>query len=157
MFGINFKFSTFFGFYIQFFKTSLFPSFSHFFQIFSNYKYTLAHFQQTNFSKKLDKLFPKFHAYSTTKKKYKIKKRPKRALTKNVYKNLKKKTFFFLGTSSNFEIFLKKICTMPLHEALLYSLGGIWFVFLNNHFQFLNNISRILTHFFTHTYFHKYF
>ena len=36
-------------------------------------------------------------------------------------------------------------------------LGGVWFVFLNNHFQFLNNISRILMHFFTHTYFHKYF
>ena len=36
-------------------------------------------------------------------------------------------------------------------------LGGVWFVFSNNHFQFLNNISRISTHFFTHTYFHKYF
>ena len=27
---------------------------------------------------------------------------------------------------------------------------GVWFVFSNNHFQFLNNISRIFTHFFTH-------
>ena len=35
--------------------------------------------------------------------------------------------------------------------------GGVWFVFLNNYFQFLNNISRISTHFFTHTYFHKCF
>ena len=35
--------------------------------------------------------------------------------------------------------------------------GGVWFVFSNNHFQFLNNISSISTHFFTHTYFHKYF
>ena len=36
-------------------------------------------------------------------------------------------------------------------------IGGVWFVYLNNHFQFLNNISCISTHFFTHTYFHKYF
>ena len=34
---------------------------------------------------------------------------------------------------------------------------GVWFVFSNNHFQFLNNISRISIHFFTHMYFHKYF
>ena len=34
---------------------------------------------------------------------------------------------------------------------------GVWFVFSNNYFQFLNNISRISTHFFTHTYFHKCF
>ena len=39
----------------------------------------------------------------------------------------------------------------------LRDLGGVWFVFSNNHFQFLNNISSILTHFFTHTYFHKNF
>ena len=37
------------------------------------------------------------------------------------------------------------------------SIWGVWFVILNNHFRFLNNISRISTHFFTHTYFHKYF
>ena len=44
------------------------------------------------------------------------------------------------------------------------SLGGVWFVFLNNYFQFLNNyfqflnnISRISMYFFTHTYFYKYF
>ena len=30
--------------------------------------------------------------------------------------------FNFLEASSNFEIFLKKICTMPLQEALLYGL-----------------------------------
>ena len=35
--------------------------------------------------------------------------------------------------------------------------GGVWLVFSNNYFQFLNNILRILTHFFTHTYFHKCF
>ena len=35
--------------------------------------------------------------------------------------------------------------------------GGVWFVFSNNYFQFLNNISRISMHFFTHTYFHKCF
>ena len=35
--------------------------------------------------------------------------------------------------------------------------GGVWFVFSNNYFQFLNNISRISTHFFTHTYFQKCF
>ena len=33
----------------------------------------------------------------------------------------------------------------------------VWFVILNNYFQFLNNILHISTHFFTHTYFHKYF
>ena len=30
---------------------------------------------------------------------------------------------------------------------------GVWFVFSNNNFQFLNNITRIFTHFF-HTFFH---
>ena len=35
--------------------------------------------------------------------------------------------------------------------------GGVWFVFLNNNFQFLNNILRIFIHFFTHTYFYKCF
>ena len=34
---------------------------------------------------------------------------------------------------------------------------GVWFVFLNNHFQFLNNILCISIHFFTHMYFHKCF
>ena len=34
---------------------------------------------------------------------------------------------------------------------------SIWFVFSNNNFQFLNNISRISIHFFTHAYFHKCF
>ena len=33
----------------------------------------------------------------------------------------------------------------------------IWFVFLNNYFQFLNNISYIFTHFFIYIYFYKYF
>ena len=35
--------------------------------------------------------------------------------------------------------------------------GGVWFVFSNNYFQFLNNIICISIYFFTHTYFHKYF
>ena len=30
-------------------------------------------------------------------------------------------------------------------------------MFSNNYFQFINNISRIFIHFFTHTYFYKYF
>ena len=33
------------------------------------------------------------------------------------------------------------------------SVWGVWFMFSNNHFQFLNNISRILIQFFTYTYF----
>ena len=36
-------------------------------------------------------------------------------------------------------------------------LGGVWWVFSNSSFQFLNNISHISIHFFTHTYFHKSF
>ena len=35
--------------------------------------------------------------------------------------------------------------------------GGVWFVFLNNHFQFLNSISCSFIHFFTNMYFHKCF
>ena len=35
--------------------------------------------------------------------------------------------------------------------------GGVWFVFSNNHFQFLNKIICMSIYFFTHTYFHKYF
>ena len=37
------------------------------------------------------------------------------------------------------------------------SLGGVWYMFSNNNFQFLNNITRIFTYFFIHTYFHKCF
>ena len=35
--------------------------------------------------------------------------------------------------------------------------GSVWFVFSNNNFQFLNNITHISTHFFTHTYLYTYF
>ena len=119
MFGIRFQFLTFFVFYVQLLKTSLFPTFF-FFQNFSKYKCTLVYFQQPNFSKKLDKLIPKFHAYSTIN--FFFFKRPKRALTKNVYNFFFFLIFNFLEASSNFEIFLKKICTMPLQEALLYGL-----------------------------------
>ena len=47
---------------------------------------------------------------------------------------------------------LTEICFMNLK-----SIGGVWFVFSNNNFQFLNNITRIFTHFFTYTYFHTCF
>ena len=43
------------------------------------------------------------------------------------------------------------------YDLRLGNLRGVWIVFLNNYFQFLNNITFIFTHFFTHTYFHKYF
>mgnify|MGYP007088690583 CR=1 FL=1 len=43
-----------FSFYVQFFKTSLFPIFSHFINFFSKYNYTLAYFQQKVLNKKLD-------------------------------------------------------------------------------------------------------
>ena len=49
-----------------------------------------------------------------------------------------------------------KVCN-NFYPFLYEYLGGVWFVILNNYFQFLNNISRISMHFFTHTYFHKYF
>ena len=35
--------------------------------------------------------------------------------------------------------------------------GGVWWVFSNNNFQFLNNISCIFTHFFTYMYLYKNF
>lgn len=47
------------SFYVQFSKILLFPLFFHFFKIFLGYKYTLAHFRQNIFSKKLDNLFLK--------------------------------------------------------------------------------------------------
>ena len=42
-----------------------------------------------------------------------------------------------------------------LGNKFLNHLGGVWFVFSNNHFQSSNNISRISIHFFTNTYFHN--
>ena len=54
-------------------------------------------------------------------------------------------------------MYFKKIENMCLNTRTKQRLGGVWFVILNNYFQFLNNISRISMHFFTHTYFHKYF
>ena len=35
------------------------------------------------------------------------------------------------------------------------TLRAFWYMHLNNNFQFLNNITRIFIHFFTHTYFRK--
>ena len=48
------------------------------------------------------------------------------------------------------DLLVKNFC---IHECI----GGVWFVLLNNYFQFLNNILCILTYFFTHMYFHKRF
>jgi len=45
-----------FNFYVQLFKTLFFPLFLTF-SIFLKYKYTLIHFHQKVFSKKLDKLY----------------------------------------------------------------------------------------------------
>ena len=39
----------------------------------------------------------------------------------------------------------------------LQTIGGVWLVFLNNYFQFLNNILRISMHFLIYTYFYKCF
>jgi len=36
---------------------------------------------------------------------------------------------------------------------ILQNLGAFWYGSLSNIFQFLNNITRIFTYFFTHTYF----
>ena len=38
---------------------------------------------------------------------------------------------------------------------ILQNLRAIWYGSLSNTFQFLNNITCIFTHFFTHTYFQK--
>ena len=37
------------------------------------------------------------------------------------------------------------------------NLRGVWYMFSNNNFKFLNNVIYISTHFFIHTYFHKHF
>ena len=66
----------------------------------------------------------------------------------------KKKFWIFVPNSS------KVTCLIHVFKYLFLSfkhLGGVWFIFSNNNFQFLNNISRISMHFFTHTYFHKCF
>ena len=58
----------------------------------------------------------------------------------------------------NFKVFfLTEIKVQSFEKVKLLDAWGVWFVFLNNHFQFLNNISRISMHFFTHTDFYKYF
>ena len=64
-----------------------------------------------------------------------------------------------------FNISIKACLWHPTHLFCKYNifslsfkpLGGVWFVFSNNYFQFLNSISRISIHFFTHTYFQKCF
>ena len=66
-------------------------------------------------------------------------------------KEKKKKNLFSICNNVRFH---DKLFIPPPKKK---KLGGVWFVFSNNHFQFLNNISRISIHFFTHTYFHKCF
>ena len=66
----------------------------------------------------------------------------------------------YKGTSNIFSFFFKVmiLCFLKLKKKRKKRLwGGVWFVFSNHNFQFLNNISRIFIHFFTHTYFHKCF
>jgi len=51
--------------------------------------------------------------------------------------------------------FFKSIEKRKKKNRALDFLGGVWFVFSNNNFQFLNNIIHIFTHFFSifkHTY-----
>ena len=53
-----------------------------------------------------------------------------------------------------FLFFLENECWTVYEQRVL---GSVWFVFSNNNFQCLKNITCISIHFFTHTYFHKYF
>ena len=46
---------------------------------------------------------------------------------------------------------------LPKKKRSFVNSRGVWFIFSNNYFQFLNNILRISTHYFTHTYFYKCF
>ena len=64
LFDTNFSFLI-FNFYVLFFKTSIFPFFFLLFQKISRSKYILARFQNSFFSKKLNKLFPNKHLHST--------------------------------------------------------------------------------------------
>ena len=50
-----------------------------------------------------------------------------------------------------------KLCHNEKYYGKHKEKGGVWFVILNNHFQFLNNVLCISTRFFTHTYLHKCF
>ena len=47
------------------------------------------------------------------------------------------------------------IVLLTVHAFSCRYLGPVCYRCLNNSFQFLNNITRIFTHFFTHTYFQK--
>ena len=62
-----------------------------------------------------------------------------------------------LGTASLIEAFHIELGLKELKLETDKGLGGVWFVFSNNYFQFLNNILRIFIYFFTRTYFYKYF
>ena len=81
----------------------------------------------------------------------------------NVFWLEMKPQWYFFNFLKFFPIFLEFSITRQVgteHDNSFYFLpfsGGVWFMFSNNNFQFLNNISRISTHFFTHTYFHKCF
>ena len=67
-------------------------------------------------------------------------------------KNTKRCKFFFLrrkGVSQNTRKRKRQGLT---HMNICKYYGGVWFVFSNNNFQFLNNILRISTYFFTQTF-----
>ena len=56
--------------------------------------------------------------------------------------------FLSLSHNNHFDVVL----LLALYAA---DYGAVWYDILSNNFQFLNNITRISTHFFTHTYFLK--
>ena len=76
----------------------------------------------------------------------------------------KKKSFFSIPRKSN-QVMLRKNLFLATKKKTLSNqikkkvkiCRDVWFVFLNNYFQFLNIIIRIFLHFFIHTHFHKYF
>ena len=67
----------------------------------------------------------------------------------------KKKSFFSIPRKSN-QVMLRKNLFLATKKKTLSNqikkkvkiCRGVWFVFLNNYFQFLNNILRIFIHFF---------
>ena len=76
--------------------------------------------------------------------------------------------FWYRSISINTDVLFRKYhhdIYIYIFTILIYIFGqtyknyhwGVWFVFSNNNYQFLNNIICIFTHFFIHTYFHKYF
>ena len=62
------------------------------------------------------------------------------------------KICMYLVSSSPFQMFQLYAVWVKCAKSFL---GAVWYDSLSNTFQFLNNIIRIFTHFFTHTYFQK--